>query len=577
MACLYILFRPKSEANGIRYGEATHPGPPYVYDDINLNGLQQEGGIALGETQAGRKAPSAAIKSRLRVWQKYGSTAFNGKYFWYPLAAIAGSGTSRWPRMFRRTYLGDKTVFRRAKIVNISALQDTPTALVDWFDADGTTAIPLIDLLSTAARIQDSDTLYSPSQMKTNKDKLLEIFSDNPPAMDRYTVLDQFTPNLFNAKYQYETLFNLLMEDGKHDNLDIWFVGLIYMMSVALVRIPRQNEKGEYLHKDSKTKYDVIAAREMILTGKWLQLYTDVENWLEYAKRNNLIKKQSGSNGPNKQIIEKCLRHASLSKATQQLASTGMPAYPDMQLIKEKHPPTKDPMNQADWDALQQIHDNSDSKLPIHPTMDSLMDIINIIRTLDPLSSAGLDGLQPKILKNIARTVTREGGPLGQPKHNFIDKSSQNLATLVYKIATGQMDPISARALRGCRLIMIKKKPKGQRPISIGHALRRVAGRFLMRRKKPQIIQHFGATQMASGSSNGTTKVAMTVQTHLERYKDLLLLKLDASNAFNSVNRKKIITRTIEAFPSMYSYIKGMYFQDAHSGIPMHNQREKYI
>jgi hypothetical protein len=58
---------------------------------------------------------------------------------------------------------------------------------------------------------------------------------------------------------------------------------------------------------------------------------------------------------------------------------------------------------------------------------------------------------------------------------------------------------------------------------------------------------------MASGSSNGTTKIAMVVQTLLERHKDFVLLKLDAANAFNSINRKKVIQRTVRAFPLTYT------------------------
>lgn len=72
------------------------------------------------------------------------------------------------------------------------------------------------------------------------------------------------------------------------------------------------------------------------------------------------------------------------------------------------------------------------------------------------------------------------------------------MGNLVYKVATGQMDHNAAAQLAAGRLVMLRKKDGGQRPVVVPHALRRVAGKFLMRRIKPKVILHFGAEQMAS-------------------------------------------------------------------------------
>ena len=70
----------------------------------------------------------------------------------------------------------------------------------------------------------------------------------------------------------------------------------------------------------------------------------------------------------------------------QQLESNGMPQHPDMDLVHTKHPATGDPMTPSDWDDLQREYADSEHKLPLKPSSASLIDIINIICTLDPLS-----------------------------------------------------------------------------------------------------------------------------------------------------------------------------------------------
>ena len=64
---------------------------------------------------------------------------------------------------------------------------------------------------------------------------------------------------------------------------------------------------------------------------------------------------------------------------------------------------------------------------------------------------------------------------------------------------------------------------------------------------------------MASGSSNGTTKVAAAVQATLEAHPNFVCMALDASNAFNSICRRAVLKATAFMFPEFIPYLKLMY------------------
>ena len=238
----------------------------------------------------------------------------------------------------------DNTMFRRARIVRIEGMVN-PMATVQWSDGDHPTALRLVNILHTAGRIQDNDILYSASRMLRNGDRLRQIIMDEPPSIDKYKRLGRFTKSSFAEVNQYKILIDLLHVES--EDLNHWTAGLLYMMALANIKVPVTNEKGEYLYKGSSYVRTATEARDMVLNGDWLSLYESVERWYDYAAENRLLTPVKGTTGPNRDLVTKFLQHASLAKATKQLKSKGVPKYADMNLVQEKHPPTKDPMTQT--------------------------------------------------------------------------------------------------------------------------------------------------------------------------------------------------------------------------------------
>jgi hypothetical protein len=107
------------------------------------------------------------------------------------------------------------------------------------------------------------------------------------------------------------------------------------------------------------------------------------------------------------------------------------------------------------------------------------------------------------------------------------------------KLATQKLDiqqnqPSSIGAYLSCRLIPLDKNP-GIRPIGVGEVLRHIIGKAIISTIKPQIVQSAGDLQLCAGQQAGC-EAAMS-EIFDDEGTDALLL-VDATNAFNSINRK---------------------------------------
>ena len=84
----------------------------------------------------------------------------------------------------------------------------------------------------------------------------------------------------------------------------------------------------------------------------------------------------------------------------------------------------------------------------------------------------------------------------------------------------------------------LAKECGGTRPIAIGDALLKVAGKILFMRHKEEINKFFGDLQFGCLSSGGCETVAHNVRADVEEGR--CVLTVDFSNAFNSPARKAI-------------------------------------
>ena len=107
------------------------------------------------------------------------------------------------------------------------------------------------------------------------------------------------------------------------------------------------------------------------------------------------------------------------------------------------------------------------------------------------------------------------------------------------------------------RLIPIKKKPSGVRPIACGEAFTRVACRWALATVTPEDIllpEQFGV-----GSPGGVEPVVWSAGDAIAQENCKGFLKIDFSNAFNTVSRHQISKTVRERVPSLYRLVKLLY------------------
>ena len=113
----------------------------------------------------------------------------------------------------------------------------------------------------------------------------------------------------------------------------------------------------------------------------------------------------------------------------------------------------------------------------------------------------------------------------------------ESLALVAKRICSTYVDPHSITPLLACRLIALSKKP-GVRPIGIGDTARRIIAKSITQLLKCDIQQACGCQQMCGGQLSGIEAAVHATKATFEARENEAMLLVDASNAFNSLNRQ---------------------------------------
>ena len=113
----------------------------------------------------------------------------------------------------------------------------------------------------------------------------------------------------------------------------------------------------------------------------------------------------------------------------------------------------------------------------------------------------------------------------------------EQIAILARNVASNLIDPDIVDSYVACRLIPLNKNP-GVRPIGIGEILRRIVGKAICRVLNPEIQETAGPLQASTGLKGGA-EAAIHVMKYIFNSDDTDgIILVDASNAFNSLNRQ---------------------------------------
>ena len=136
------------------------------------------------------------------------------------------------------------------------------------------------------------------------------------------------------------------------------------------------------------------------------------------------------------------------------------------------------------------------------------------------------------------------------------------VAELARKLCVSEVHPTYLRAFVAGRLIPLDKKP-GVRPIGVGEILRRVIGKAVTTVLKPELVNSTAPIQTCAGLPGG---IEASIHAMRKIYEDPAtegILLIDASNAFNALNRKAALNNIKYTCPEFSGYVNNLYRGDA--------------
>ena len=138
----------------------------------------------------------------------------------------------------------------------------------------------------------------------------------------------------------------------------------------------------------------------------------------------------------------------------------------------------------------------------------------------------------------------------------------EQLALLAKKLATTVVDPKTLEAYTACRLVPLDKAP-GVRPIGVGEVLRRIIGKVIGSTLKDDIQEAAGPLQVATGLKGGAEAAIHAMRDIFEQDACNGVILVDASNAFNRLNRRVALHNIQITCPEFATVLINTYRQPA--------------
>ena len=164
--------------------------------------------------------------------------------------------------------------------------------------------------------------------------------------------------------------------------------------------------------------------------------------------------------------------------------------------------------------------------------------------------AAGPSGLDAAAWKRLCTSFKPVSGDL-----------CDSLASTARRICSCFVDPSGLSAFVACRLIALDKCP-GVRPIGIGETVRRIVGRAIATAISDDIQEAAGPLQVCAGHLSGCEAAVHAMRQVFESSDTEAVILVDASNAFNSLNRQAALRNVQQLCPSLSKVLINIYRED---------------
>ena len=137
------------------------------------------------------------------------------------------------------------------------------------------------------------------------------------------------------------------------------------------------------------------------------------------------------------------------------------------------------------------------------------------------------------------------------------------LATMTRTLCSEFIDPSSIEPLLASRLIPLDKGKGAVRPIGVGEVMRRIVGKCVMNICKPDVIESSGSLQLCAGQKSGSEAAVHAMRNIFQADAMDAILLIDASNAFNALNRAAALHNIQITCPIIATFAINTYRQPA--------------
>ncbi|XP_065321304.1 uncharacterized protein LOC135928769 [Gordionus sp. m RMFG-2023] len=166
-------------------------------------------------------------------------------------------------------------------------------------------------------------------------------------------------------------------------------------------------------------------------------------------------------------------------------------------------------------------------------------------------SAHGLDGIRPIFLQDITSPSTCSQTSVLPKLTNFCNK-----------ILNGEVPNFVSPILFGARLIALQKPNNDIRPIAMGSTFRRLVAKMISSRIKHDASRLLSPFQLGVGISGGCEAVVHLSRLYLENLpSNESLIKIDFSNAYNTLSRNSFLSSSSNLFPSYTKFFYSCYQQ----------------
>ena len=167
-----------------------------------------------------------------------------------------------------------------------------------------------------------------------------------------------------------------------------------------------------------------------------------------------------------------------------------------------------------------------------------------------------------------AYLTTGSAGPSGLDAHEWrrlctaFSGASTGLCSALSQVAkrlcTTYVDPRSVSPFLACRLIALDKHP-GVRPIGIGDTARRIIAKAVLYTIPPDVQAATGCIQLCGGQISGIEAAVHAASSAFALDDNEAVLLVDASNAFNSLNRQAALHNISRICPPLSTILTNTY------------------